>query len=176
MNISLHSKHIASVVKLQLLKATCCVLCGTGIHAPGYIVACLQSTELSAGMDAIMDHGGITALLVLLNNGHLEAWSSATHTLHMLCSSTPAAAVMITQSGMPYCRLEVQLDLLGSVGIPVDTQWIACGLRWCDIFLPQNPCCFTQRLCFACCKLSSTGTTWASLHAIVLSQQKQSSQ
>ena len=52
-------------------------------------------------MDAIMEHGGITALLVLLNNGHLEAWSSATHTLHMLCSSMPAAAVMITQSGMP---------------------------------------------------------------------------
>ena len=50
-----------------------------------------------------MEHGGITALLVLLNNGHLEAWSSATHTLHMLCSSAPAAAVMITQSGMPYC-------------------------------------------------------------------------
>ena len=56
-------------------------------------------------MDAIMEHGGITALLLLLNNGHLEAWSSATHTLHMLCSSMPAAAVMITQSGMPYCSL-----------------------------------------------------------------------
>ena len=53
------------------------------------------------GMDAIMEHGGIMALLVLLNNGHLEAWSSATHTLHMMCSSTPDAAVMIIQAGEP---------------------------------------------------------------------------
>lgn len=50
-----------------------------------------------------MEHGGITALLVLLNNGHLEAWSSATHTLHVLCSSTPEAAIMIIQAGEPPC-------------------------------------------------------------------------
>ena len=49
----------------------------------------------------MMRHGGIGALLVLLNDGHLEAWPSATHTLHMLCSSTPAAALLIMQAGTP---------------------------------------------------------------------------
>ena len=48
----------------------------------------------------MMKHGGIAALLVLLNDGHLEAWASATHTLHMLCSSTPAATLMIMQAGI----------------------------------------------------------------------------
>jgi len=52
-----------------------------------------------AGSEAMMKHGGIAALLVLLNDGHLEAWASATHTLHMLCSSTPAATLMIMQAG-----------------------------------------------------------------------------
>ena len=53
-----------------------------------------------AGSEAMMKHGGIAALLVLLNDGHLEAWASATHTLHMLCSSTPAATLMIMQAGI----------------------------------------------------------------------------
>ena len=48
-----------------------------------------------------MKHGGIAALLELLNDGHLEAWASATHTLHMLCSSNPHATLMVMQAGTP---------------------------------------------------------------------------
>ena len=53
-----------------------------------------------AGSEAMMKHGGIAALLELLNDGHLEAWASATHTLHMLCTSTPSATLMIMQAGV----------------------------------------------------------------------------
>ncbi|KAL3155148.1 hypothetical protein ABBQ38_011204 [Trebouxia sp. C0009 RCD-2024] len=63
------------------------------------VVALEKLCSQASGMDAIMEHSGITALLILLNNGHMEAWSSATHTLHMLCSATPDAAVMIIQAG-----------------------------------------------------------------------------
>lgn len=86
-----------------------------------------QGLELCSGMDAIMEHGGITALLVLLNNGHLEAWSSATHTLHMLCSSTPAAAVIITQSGTPHCRLDRAATCAKPKGMSDDTE---CVVDW----------------------------------------------
>lgn len=63
------------------------------------VVALEKLCSHSSGSEAMMKHGGIAALLVLLNDGHLEAWASATHTLHMLCSSTPAATLMIMQAG-----------------------------------------------------------------------------
>ena len=57
----------------------------------------------------MMQHGGISALVILLNDGHLEAWASATHTLHMLCSSTPSATHMIMQAGIVTCYVPYAL-------------------------------------------------------------------
>ena len=47
-----------------------------------------------------MQHGGIAALVNLLNGGHMEAWASATHTLHMLCDFSPSATTTIMQAGL----------------------------------------------------------------------------
>lgn len=71
------------------------------------VAACLVST----GSEAVLEHGGIAALVNLLRGAHMEAWASATHTLHMLCSSTPSATTTIMQAGQLHSqvhRLSVQ--------------------------------------------------------------------
>lgn len=46
-----------------------------------------------------MEHDGIAALVRLLKGSHMEAWASATHTLHRLCSSTPSVTTTIMEAG-----------------------------------------------------------------------------
>lgn len=58
-----------------------------------------MSPCMLTGSEAIMEHGGIAALVELLSGSHMEAWPSATHTLHMLCSLTPSATSNIMHTG-----------------------------------------------------------------------------
>lgn len=54
---------------------------------------------VATGSEAVMEHDGIAALVRLLKGSHMEAWASATHTLHRLCSSTPSVTTTIMEAG-----------------------------------------------------------------------------
>ena len=82
----------------------CAVLCMLKFcFSPQACSGYQQYMWLVSGSEAIMHHGGIAALVNLLNNGHMEAWASATHTLHMLCDFSPAATLTIMQTGLSSC-------------------------------------------------------------------------
>ena len=65
---------------------------------------------MSTGSDAVLEHGGTAALVNLLRGAHMEAWASATHTLHMLCSSNPSATTTIMQAGQLHFQVHRPLS------------------------------------------------------------------